>query len=83
MEKLQNVQPLIDAFEKAVDALLQERPKIADPLREVGLAAFYLPYQGYDDRALQTKLARLYAEATSNTSLRNCSSMPVSANCGK
>ncbi len=51
------------AFEKAVDALLQEKPKIADPLREVGLAAFYLPYQGYDDRALQTKLARLYAEA--------------------
>jgi len=51
------------AFEKAVDALLQERLEIADPLREVGLAAFYLPYQGYDDRALQTKLARLYAEA--------------------
>ena len=51
------------AFEKAVDVLLQEKPKIADPLREVGLAAFYLPYQGYDDRALQTKLARLYAEA--------------------
>ncbi len=51
------------AFEAAVDALLQDRLEIADPLREVGLAAFYLPYQGYNDRALQTKLARIYAEA--------------------
>jgi predicted O-linked N-acetylglucosamine transferase (SPINDLY family) len=51
------------AVEDAIDALLQEKLEIADPLREVGLAAFYLPYQGYNDRALQTKLARLYAEA--------------------
>lgn len=51
------------AVEEAVDALLQEKLEIADPLREVGLAAFYLPYQGYDDRALQTKLAQLYAGA--------------------
>jgi tetratricopeptide (TPR) repeat protein len=50
-------------FEAAVDAVLQDKLTIADPLREVGLAAFYLPYQGYDDRALQTKLARLYAGA--------------------
>jgi predicted O-linked N-acetylglucosamine transferase (SPINDLY family) len=51
------------AVEDAIDALLQEKLEIADPLREVGLAAFYLPYQGYNDRVLQTKLARLYAEA--------------------
>ena len=51
------------AFESAVDALLRDTLEIADPLREVGLAAFYLPYQGYDDRVLQTKLARLHAEA--------------------
>lgn len=50
-------------FEAAVDAVLQDKLTIADPLREVGLAAFYLPYQGHDDRALQTKLARLYAAA--------------------
>lgn len=51
------------AFEAGIDALLQEKPKIADPLRDIGLAAFYLPYQGHDDRALQAKLARLYAAA--------------------
>jgi len=51
------------AFEAAVDQLLQDRPTIEDPLRQVGLAAFYLPYQGYDDRALQAKLAQLYAAA--------------------
>jgi protein O-GlcNAc transferase len=51
------------AFEQGVDALLQEMPRIADPLREVGLAAFYLPYSGFDDRTLQAKLARLYATA--------------------
>jgi len=51
------------AFEQGVDALLRETPRIADPLREVGLAAFYLPYQGVNDRDLQAKLAHLYAAA--------------------
>ncbi len=51
------------AFETAVDELLHARPTLEDPLRQVGLAAFYLPYQGYDDRALQAKLAQLYAAA--------------------
>lgn len=50
-------------FATALDALLQDEVKIADPLREVGLAAFYLPYQGYDDRPLQAKLAALFAAA--------------------
>jgi len=51
------------ALNDGVEALLQEKLSIADPLREVGLAAFYLPYQGENDRDLQCKLARLYAAA--------------------
>lgn len=51
------------AFEAGVERLLDSGARIGDPLREVGLAAFYLPYQGGDDRDLQVKLARLYAEA--------------------
>ncbi len=51
------------AFETGVDELLAEGLRIGDPMREVGLAAFYLPYQGHNDRDLQVKLARLYAGA--------------------
>lgn len=50
-------------MEKEVEVLLQETLAIADPLREVGLAAFYLAYQGCNDRVPQSKLARLYASA--------------------
>ena len=51
------------ALQDGVEALSREKLTIADPLREVGLAAFYLPYQGENDRDLQIKLARLYAAA--------------------
>lgn len=36
---------------------------IADPFREVGSTAFYLAYQGFQDRAFQERLARLHARA--------------------
>jgi predicted O-linked N-acetylglucosamine transferase (SPINDLY family) len=36
---------------------------IADPFREVGSTAFYLAYQGFQDRAYQERLARLHARA--------------------
>ena len=36
---------------------------LGDPLAEVGKTSFYLAYHGEDDRALQERLARLYARA--------------------
>lgn len=51
-----------DAF-AALDELEQRPLKVADPFREVGSTAFYLAYQGFQDRAYQERLARLHARA--------------------
>lgn len=59
------------ALETALDDLLSRDLTVADPLGEIGLAAFYLPYQGFDDRQVQEKFARLYA--------RSCPSLAYTA----
>lgn len=50
-------------FEDRVARLERDPPRIADPLREVGLCAFYLVYHGLDDRPLQERLAAIYRRA--------------------
>ena len=51
-------------FERELGALLADPPKIADPLQEVHRTVFYLGYQGGNDRALNTRLARLFLACT-------------------
>ncbi|MCC6469557.1 MAG: tetratricopeptide repeat protein [Alphaproteobacteria bacterium] len=51
-----------DAF-AVLDELEAAPLTIADPFREVGSTAFYLAYQGFQDRAYQERLARLHARA--------------------
>jgi predicted O-linked N-acetylglucosamine transferase (SPINDLY family) len=46
-----------------LDALLAAPLRLRDPVREVGQTPFLLPYQGRNDRALQAKLAAVYAHA--------------------
>jgi protein O-GlcNAc transferase len=49
------------ARSEAQIAALREQPlTLRDPLSEIGQANFYLAYQGYDDRALQSAIAGLY-----------------------
>lgn len=46
-----------------LDELEASPLSIVDPFREVGSTAFYLAYQGFQDRAYQERLARLHARA--------------------
>jgi len=52
-----------DRFEAAATAYADNPPKLADPVAEVGVTPFYLPYAGRDDRPVQETLARLYRGA--------------------
>jgi predicted O-linked N-acetylglucosamine transferase (SPINDLY family) len=47
-----------------LDALAGEAPRIADPLGEVDVTAFFLSYHGLPNRALHEKLAQLYLAAS-------------------
>ncbi len=48
-------------FEANLDALLAQPIKLTDPLREVKTNAFYLPFQGFNDRDLQRRIAQVFA----------------------
>ena len=50
-------------FERRLDALLEMRFMLGDPLAAMAKTNFFLAYQGLDDRVLQEKTARLYAQA--------------------
>jgi len=50
-------------FERRLDALLDTRFVLDDPCASMARTTFYLAYQGLDDRTLQEKTARLYAQA--------------------
>ncbi|MEO5337144.1 MAG: tetratricopeptide repeat protein [Magnetospirillum sp. WYHS-4] len=62
-DDLEDLQRWRARFEAGI-ANLESRPlTLRDPLREIGLCAFYLAYQGLDDRALQERLAAVYRRA--------------------
>ncbi len=63
LPSLESVDMIRKRFEENIDALLKEELTIKDPLKEVGQTNFYLAYQGYNDRELQKKIARLYERA--------------------
>jgi len=50
-------------LDRGLDALLAEHLALADPLREIGRANFFLAYHGQNNRTLQSKFARLYLQA--------------------
>ena len=60
-------------FSERLDRLLAANLRL-DPDRDLFPSVFYLPYQGFDDRELQEKLARLYARATGRPD--NAASVP-------
>src|SRR3546814_13187368 len=47
-------------LEAAVEKLLADPPRLADPNAEVGATCFHPSYQDANNRALHTKLAALY-----------------------
>ncbi|MBI3147854.1 MAG: tetratricopeptide repeat protein [Betaproteobacteria bacterium] len=51
------------AMEEALDGLLEEPLRLDHPLAAATSGGFFLAYHGRDDRALQQKLAAVYAKA--------------------
>lgn len=49
--------------EHTLDDLIAAPPKLADPFREIGTTAFYMAYGGFDDTAIQRRIAKVYALA--------------------
>ncbi|HVT11762.1 MAG TPA: tetratricopeptide repeat protein [Fimbriimonadaceae bacterium] len=45
-----------------IERLRKEKPHLDDPMRQVGLTAFQLPYFGISERPIQEALAQLYLE---------------------
>jgi protein O-GlcNAc transferase len=48
------------ALEENIETLLAQGVRIDDPIRQIGKANFYLAYQGFEDREIETRLARFY-----------------------
>jgi protein O-GlcNAc transferase len=55
-------------LEQEVDRMLGQRLEIKDPVNDVGGTVFNLAYHGLNDRDLQVKIARLYAQVTPSLS---------------
>ena len=51
-------------FEDNLDRLLENPPQIHDVLSECSRSAFFLAYQGYNDRRLNEKLGQLYQRSS-------------------
>ncbi len=45
-----------------LDNLLSEELFIEDPIKEIGTTNFFLPYQGLNDKEIQTKIAEMYTK---------------------
>ena len=48
----------------SLDRLDGEQPIVRDPATSVGVPAFYLAYQGHNERETQTRIAQLLRRAT-------------------
>lgn len=66
-------------FSDGLERLLESPPHLSDPVQEVGMTAFYLPYHGQADRILQEKLALMYRQACPNLTYTapHCLKVPV------
>lgn len=53
-----------ERFEAELDRLLETPPTIPDPLRAIHRTAFFLCYQGRNDRSANERLARLFLRAS-------------------
>jgi protein O-GlcNAc transferase len=57
-------------YEAALDDLLGAGLRIDNPIAATGVASFFLAYHGENDRLLQTKSAKLFAEASPSISFQ-------------
>lgn len=62
-DSVQEIESARATLAQELAQLAQGRPRIADPLREVNLTAFYLAYHGLDDRPLHEQLAQVHLHA--------------------
>ena len=60
MDSREQIAARVAEVHAGLDDFIARPQPIADPLREVGATGFYMAYQGYDDTALQEKIARAY-----------------------
>jgi protein O-GlcNAc transferase len=63
MDSNDQIDALRARMEARLDELLDDDLHLTDPLFEVGGTNFLSPYHGQDDRAIQEKIAQIYAKA--------------------
>lgn len=62
-ESKEMLEDALDHLKLGIERLRGEHLKLTDPLRQVGLTAFHLPYFGISERTIQEAIADLYLEA--------------------
>ena len=63
LESSDQAEELRSQLVSALDALERDGARLDDPNREVGMANFYLAYQGRNDASIQTRIAQFYLRA--------------------
>jgi protein O-GlcNAc transferase len=62
-ESEQQIQEVRERLAHDLDHLANEQLSVRDPVQSIGIPAFYLAYQGQNDRHLQTQIARILSRA--------------------
>ena len=60
MDSREQIAARLEQVHAGLDDCIARPQPVADPLRDVGAIGFYMAYQGFDDTALQAKIARAY-----------------------
>jgi predicted O-linked N-acetylglucosamine transferase (SPINDLY family) len=63
MPSLDAIREVRERYERGLDALLTEPPRLESPGGALGVCAFFLAYHGLNDRELQVKTARMFLAA--------------------
>ncbi len=61
-ESAEEADEALEHLRAGIERLREETPHLDDPMRQVGLTAFHLPYFGIGERPIQEALARLYLD---------------------
>jgi predicted O-linked N-acetylglucosamine transferase (SPINDLY family) len=64
MDSREQIATRLEQVNRALDDLIARPAAIADPLHEVGMAGFYMAYQGFDDTQTQKKIADAFRFAS-------------------
>jgi protein O-GlcNAc transferase len=63
MPSLDAIRDARERYERGLDSMLAEAPRLESPTGALGVCAFFLAYHGLNDRELQIKAARMFLAA--------------------